>query len=64
MTLSVIIVSYNVKYFLEQCLYSVEKAVKDMAAEIIVVDNASIDNTVPYLQERFPQVHYIVSEDN
>ena len=64
LTLSVIIVSYNVKYFLEQCLYSVEKAVQGIAAEIIVVDNASGDNTIGYLQERFPEVRYVGSEEN
>jgi O-antigen biosynthesis protein len=64
LTLSVIIVSYNVKYFLEQCLHSVEKAVKGIAAEIIVVDNASVDNSVAYLQERFPAVRYIASQQN
>lgn len=64
MTLSIIIVSYNVKYFLEQCLYSVEKAMQGIDAEVIVVDNASADNTLAYLQERFPGVHYIASEQN
>lgn len=64
MTLSIIIVSYNVKYFLEQCLYSVEKAAQGIAVEIIVVDNASVDNTITYLEERFPQVRYIESTQN
>jgi O-antigen biosynthesis protein len=64
LTLSVIIVSYNVKYFLEQCLYSVEKAAQNIDAEIIVVDNASVDNSIAYLQERFPTVRYIASEQN
>ncbi|HPF94744.1 MAG TPA: glycosyltransferase family 2 protein, partial [Tenuifilaceae bacterium] len=41
MTLSVVIVNYNVKHFLEQCLISVYKALKDIDAEVFVVDNAS-----------------------
>jgi GT2 family glycosyltransferase len=64
LTLSIIIVSYNVKYFLEQCLHSVASAVKGIPAEVIVVDNASTDNSLPYLQERFPAVHYIASQQN
>lgn len=64
LTLSVIIVSYNVKYFLEQCLYSVEKAMQGIAAEVIIVDNASQDNSVAYLQERFPSVYFIACQQN
>ena len=44
--LSVIIVNYNVKYFLEQCLYSVRAAVTGMDAEVFVVDNNSTDGSV------------------
>jgi GT2 family glycosyltransferase len=47
--LSVIIVNYNVKHFLEQCLFSVMRAVKDIDAEVIVVDNASTDGSREYL---------------
>ncbi|ANE51805.1 glycosyltransferase family 2 protein [Flavisolibacter tropicus] len=64
MTVSIIIVSYNVKYFLEQCLCSVEKAIKGLDAEVIVVDNASVDGSVAYLQESFPTVRYIASQQN
>lgn len=39
MQLSIIIVNYNVEYFLEQCLYSVRTAVKNLEAEVFVVDN-------------------------
>ena len=48
--LSIIIVNYNVKHFLEQCLFSVLHAIKDMDAEVIVVDNASTDGSKDYLQ--------------
>ncbi len=64
MQLSVIIVNYNVKYFLEQCLYSVQKACSGMQAEIIVVDNNSGDGSKPYLEEKFTGVHFIWNNDN
>ncbi len=62
--LSIIIVSYNVKYFLEQCLYSVQKAVSGIAAEIIVIDNNSTDNSVEYLQDSFPEVKFVANKEN
>src|SRR5262245_8591501 len=64
MQLSVIIVNYNVKHFLEQCLCSVRKAITDMEAEIIVIDNHSDDNSIPYLKPFFPDVNFIVNEEN
>ena len=51
--LSVIIVSFKVRYYLEQCIISVERATKDIDREILVVDNHSDDGTVEYLRERF-----------
>lgn len=62
--LSVIIVNYNVKYFLEQCLYSVQKSSSALDAEIIVVDNASTDGSMDYLQARFPQIKFISNQEN
>ena len=64
MKLSVIIVSYNVKYYLEQCLESLYKALKDIDAEVFVVDNHSHDGSVSYLKERFPDTHFIASSHN
>ena len=66
MILSVIIVSYQVKYFLEQCLFSVEKALQGISegTEIIVVDNNSSDGTLEYLRPRFPKVRFIALPDN
>ncbi|MGF2411194.1 glycosyltransferase family 2 protein [Ferruginibacter sp.] len=58
MQLSVIIVNYNVKYFLEQCLCSVLKACKNIEAEIIVVDNNSTDGSKEFLSPKFPLVHF------
>jgi GT2 family glycosyltransferase len=62
--LSVIIVNYQVRYFLELCLYSVEKAVKGVEAEIIVVDNHSGDDSLGYLQPRFPGVRFLANTEN
>ena len=56
MELSVIIVNFNVKYFLEQCLCSVLKACKNIEAEIFVVDNNSTDGSKEYLTNRFSTV--------
>ena len=64
MKLSVVIVNYKVKYFLEQCLLSVEKAAKGLAVEIFVVDNASCDGSVEYIAERFPGVTLVASKEN
>lgn len=62
--LSVVIVNYNVKYLLEQCLLSVRRAVQGIPAEIFVVDNASTDGSVAYLQERFAEVQFIANDTN
>ena len=64
MKLSIVIVNYNVKYFLEQCLYAILKANTAIETEIIVVDNHSTDDSVPYIQERFPKVKLIVNLSN
>ncbi len=64
MTLSIIIVSYNVKYFLEQCLCSVKAAAQNIDAEIIVIDNCSSDNSIDYLQPHFPWVKFIKNSAN
>ncbi|MBM3404879.1 MAG: glycosyltransferase [Bacteroidetes bacterium] len=64
MKLSVIIVNYNVEYFLEQCLYSVRKALHGMDAEVIVVDNNSVDGSVKMVQSKFPDVRLIANKEN
>ena len=64
MKLSVIIVSYNVKYHLAQCLRSVQRATESLESEIWVVDNASSDGSPDYLRARFPDVHFIANEEN
>jgi N-acetylglucosaminyl-diphospho-decaprenol L-rhamnosyltransferase len=64
MVLSVIIVNYRVRYFLELCLYSVSKALADIEAEVIVVDNHSDDGSVEALKPLFPSVQFIVNQEN
>ncbi len=64
MQLSIIIVNFNVKHFLEQCLFSVLKACKNITAEIIVVDNNSTDGSRELLQPAFPQVTFIWNSIN
>lgn len=64
MDISVIIVNYNVKYFLEQCLCSAQKALMNLEGEIIVIDNASADGSMEYLQPIFKNVHFTVNNKN
>lgn len=64
MILSVIIVNYRVRYFLELCLHAVARAIQGYDAEILVVDNHSADGSVAYLQPLFPRVKFIVNTDN
>lgn len=64
MQLSVIIVSYNVKYYLQQCLCSLEKAIDGLDAEVIVFDNHSRDGSVEFLTKLFPKVVFISSSHN
>lgn len=58
MLLSVIIVNYNVKYFLEQCLYSVQKACAGIDAEVFVIDNNSTDGSREWLEQQFSEVKF------
>ncbi len=62
--ISVIIVNYNVKYFLEQCLLSVIDASKKLSVDIWVVDNNSVDGSVALIKEKFPQVNLIANTKN
>ena len=90
MKLSIIIVNYNVRYFLEQALLSVRKGIAPVSpptpeggamtsaapplgaggagggllADIWVVDNNSVDDSVRMVQEKFPEVHLIANRDN
>ncbi len=62
--LSIIIVNYNVKYFLEQCLYSVRNACKNLSVEVFVVDNNSVDGSIALVKEKFPEVTLIANKSN
>ncbi|MFM7813639.1 MAG: glycosyltransferase family 2 protein, partial [Flavobacteriales bacterium] len=64
MKLTVVIVNYNVRYFLEQCLLSVQKAVHGVDAEVYVVDNNSVDGSALMVRERFPWVLFIENKVN
>ncbi|GAA3989500.1 glycosyltransferase family 2 protein [Hymenobacter antarcticus] len=64
--LSVVIVNYNVCYFLEQALLSVRRAVEKLGqpVEVFVVDNNSADGSVAMVRARFPEVILIANQDN
>ena len=62
--LSVVIVSYNVRHFLEQCLLSVARAMDGMEVEVWVVDNNSADGSVDMVRQRFPWVRLLANADN
>ena len=64
MKLSVIIVNYNVRYFLEQALLSVRKAASGIDHEVWVVDNNSVDGSVEMLESKFPEVKIIINTTN
>jgi len=64
MKISIVIVNYNVKHFLEQCLLSVRKAVIGIDAEVFVVDNNSVDGSQTMLRDKFPEVQLIANKVN
>ena len=64
MKLSVIIVNYNARYFIDLCLQSVHRAVKDIDAEVWVVDNCSSDGSVETITEKHSWVHLISNKEN
>lgn len=64
MQLSVIIVNYNVKHFLEQCLHSVQKAMTGINGEVIVVDNNSSDDSIDYLEPIFSTIRFVRNTEN
>ena len=64
MKVSVIIVNYQVKFYLAQCLHSVLRAMDGIDGEIIVVDNDSQDDSIDYARELYPQVTFIENKEN
>ena len=61
---SVVVVTYNVREFLDQALRSVERASAGLSVETFVVDNDSADGSAEMVRERFPDVHLIANEEN
>ena len=64
MKLSVVILNYNVRYFLEQCIRSVQYAIRNLDAEIIVIDNDSSDDSCSMVKELFPEIELIENKEN
>ena len=64
MKISVIIVNYNVKFYLEQCLQSLRCALKGIDSEVYVVDNHSRHGSVEYLRKRFREMKFVASNHN
>ncbi|PKP25240.1 MAG: glycosyl transferase family 2 [Bacteroidetes bacterium HGW-Bacteroidetes-2] len=64
MKLTVIILNYNVSYFLRQCILSVQEAIVGIESEIIVVDNHSQDGSCEMLSKNFPQITLIKNKEN
>lgn len=62
--LAVIIVSYNVKYYLEQCIVALRWALRDIDSEIIVVDNHSRDDSVEYIQKKFGKAVTVIASNH
>lgn len=62
--LTVVIVNYNVSYFLEQCLHSVARASENIDTEVFVVDNDSVDGSVEMVRQKFPWVKLIANKEN
>jgi GT2 family glycosyltransferase len=62
--LSIIILNYNVRYFLELCVISVQNAIQNLDAEIIVVDNNSSDDSCEMIKNRFPDIKLIENKEN
>lgn len=64
MKLSIVIVSYNVRNYLEQCLQSVKQALDGIEGEVFVVDNRSDDDSVETVRTNYPWVRLIVNQEN
>ena len=64
MDLSIIIVNYNVKEFLQNLIHSIEKASSNLAKEIFIIDNASDDGSVDFIKEKFPQIKLFANQKN
>lgn len=64
MDISIVIVNYNVQYFLDQCLKSVFRSGKGLEMEVLVVDNNSVDGSQEMIREKYPEVRLIANQEN
>ena len=62
--MSVVILSYNVRHYLELCLQSVQAATKDISSEIIVIDNNSSDDSCSVIKLNYPEIILIQNKEN
>lgn len=62
--LSIIIVNYNGEIYLDDCLQSIDKQCSSLSYEVILVDNASTDNSIALLKKNHPKIHLIESKKN
>lgn len=61
---SVVVVNFNVQEYVANLFSSLYRASNGLRLEIFLIDNSSIDGSIPYLKERFPSVHYVRNKDN
>lgn len=64
MKLSIIIITYNSEKLIGPCLDSIYKTTKDLNYEVIIIDNASQDNTVSFLQKNYPKINLTLNRQN
>lgn len=64
MKISIIIVNFNVKTYLSQCIDSVKRSIEGLDGEILVVDNNSNDGSVEWIQQRFQNIKVILNNSN
>ena len=62
--ISIIILNYNGKHYLEDCLSSVEKQSKNQSFECLFIDNGSTDDSVEFVRKNFPWVKIVESKTN
>ena len=62
--ISIIIVNYNVQYFLDQCIQSIIASKHNLDLEVIVVDNNSVDGSLDMLRAKYPEVKLIANDNN
>lgn len=62
--ISIIIVNYKVREYISNLLSSIAKAKQHLKLQIFVVDNNSEDDSINFLRQRFPEVHYIQNDEN